>query len=247
LISTVPKVFIIGGRIASRKLEYNLVDHCNLACDECSHFSPHLRRHALPLETFVRDLDRLAGVYHAGRFRFVGGEPLLNPTLLDYVAAVRRSGICDEVEVVSNGVLLERMKDEFFKEIDSLKISQYPDSRCDDRLVRYAKERCRAHGTKFSCEKITVFRRMQVSRPISDDSLVSSIFDTCMIAHTWACHTFYDGRFYLCSRPIYTGQFLESLGRTAPGFRALDGEPLHQGRLLERLIGLLERAEPLAA
>ena len=39
-----PFVRIEGDKIRSLKIEYNLTDHCNYGCDECSHFSPYLTR-----------------------------------------------------------------------------------------------------------------------------------------------------------------------------------------------------------
>jgi organic radical activating enzyme len=243
----VPFVSTIAGRIHSDKLEYNLVDHCNFSCDECSHFSPYLKQHALPLDTFVKDLRRLAEVYRVRRFRFVGGEPLLNKDILGFVAAVRDSEICKTIEVVSNGVLLDRVPDEFYKQIDSLKVSRYPDKRCSSEALEYAKVQCQQYGTLFRIEKIDSFRRMQVRDPIADDQAVSDIFTTCMIAHTWSCQTFYDGYFYLCSRPIYTGQYQQKLSEATIDFRQSDGVALHRELLLERLLVALRSSNPLAA
>ena len=52
LVNPMPFVTVVAGRLHAQKLEYNLVDHCNLSCRECSHLSPFLRAHAIPLETF---------------------------------------------------------------------------------------------------------------------------------------------------------------------------------------------------
>ena len=46
--ATMPFVVERGGFLCSNKLEYNLVDHCNLSCRECSHLSPYVRKNALP-------------------------------------------------------------------------------------------------------------------------------------------------------------------------------------------------------
>lgn len=242
-----PFVSIVAGRIVSDKLEYNLVDHCNFACDECSHFSPFLKRHALPLETFVKDLRRLSEVMRVRRFRFVGGEPLLNPAIINFVSAVRDSRICESIEVVSNGVLLDRVPDEFYRKIDSLKISRYPDSRCNEKVLQHARVRCREYGTSFHVDEINSFRRMQVREAITDERLVSDLFESCLIAHTWSCQTFYDGYFYLCSRPIYTRQYLEKLAEIEVDFRSADGVALHEERLFERLLGAMRRSSPLMA
>jgi hypothetical protein len=235
------------GFIYSQKLEYNLVDHCNLACRECSHFSPYLKKHELPLGVFVRDLNRLASVFRVERLRFVGGEPLLSQNILDFVAATRASGIAGKIEIVTNGVLLMRAPERLFELIDSLALSVYPSVPHPPELLQAVAERCRRHRVKLKVEHIDRFRRMQLRTSNTDRALVKSIFDSCLIAHTWGCQTFYDGYFYLCSRPIYSDQFLGNFGIRGEDFRRRDGIPLHEPDLRVRLRAYLESKEPLHA
>ena len=240
-----PFVTISKGRIQAQKLEYNLVDHCNLACRECSHFSPFLRAHALPLATFARDLTRLAEVYQVQRLRFVGGEPLLNDDICAFVAAARNSGITQEVEVVTNGVLLARVSDELLDRIDSLAVSVYPDRRPDDALLEVTRERCRKFSVRMRVEWIDRFRKTQTVTPVDDPKLLDGIFRSCLIAHAWSCQTIYDGSFYLCSRPIYTDSFLAGMAQPPRDLRRADGVALHEPRLLERLEAYLGSGTPL--
>ncbi|VAW84374.1 hypothetical protein MNBD_GAMMA16-1938, partial [hydrothermal vent metagenome] len=186
-------------------------------------------------------------VYHAERFRFVGGEPLLNPHILDYVKVVRESGISSFIEIATNGVLLDRASDELFESVDRISVSWYPDPRSHERIIESAGEKCRRHKTEFRVERISKFRTIQVAGPIDDQRVVNDIYQSCMIAHTWHCQTFYDGRFYLCSRPIFTAVYLQRLDVPAPDFHELDGELLHQPDLRERLIERLSSRQPLKA
>ncbi|MDH3453305.1 MAG: 4Fe-4S cluster-binding domain-containing protein [Gammaproteobacteria bacterium] len=241
-----PYVQTQNGKIQSPKLEYNLVDHCNFSCDECSHFSPFLRTHAQEFESFEKDLARLAQVYRVARFRFVGGEPLLNRQILKFVNAVRESRIADKIEVVTNGALIARAPDALFDEIDLLTVSAYPDSRTDAKALEQASTRSRRAGVRLRVERIDQFRRMQSARN-ADEKLVKAVFKSCLIAHTWYCQSFYAGYFYLCSRPIYTGQYLALLGESPPDFRQEDGVALHAPRLKERILAALRQSEPLAA
>lgn len=242
-----PSVLLSADKISTLKVEYNLTEHCNYGCDECSHFSPYLAKRESSLPTFVRDLEALAKVLRLYRFRFVGGEPLLHKELLGHVRAVRESGIAGEIQVCTNGALLDRVPEEVFAAIDSLSISWYPDPRCDQAKIDRALAICSRVGTRVGVHKINVFRRMQVHRPIEEPGLVQDVYDTCHIAHRWHCQTFYEGRFYLCSRPIFTNAYLAKLGVEAPDFRELDGIPIHEPELKERLLALLRRREPLAA
>jgi cyclic pyranopterin phosphate synthase len=241
----VPFVVERGGFLHSNKIEYNLVDHCNLACRECSHLSPYLRKNAIPFEIFARDLQQVASVVRVRRFRFVGGEPLLNKDILQFIAAVRDSGIAPKIEVVSNGVLVPRAPDALFQAIDLLSLSIYPGAPCAPQVMRAIESRCRQHDVTLKVDFIDRFRRMQVREPIADERLVQKIFNSCLMAHTWDCQTFYDGRFYLCSRPIYSDSFIEKLGLERQEFRARDGVSLHEPGLHARLQAYLTSSKPL--
>jgi cyclic pyranopterin phosphate synthase len=236
-----------GGLIHGQKLEYNLVDHCNLSCRECSHLSPYLKKNALPFDVFVRDITRLATVYRALRFRFVGGEPLLNKGILDFIRAVRDSRIAPKIEIATNGVLLQRMPPALFEAVDSISVSLYPSAPIPEEEMAELQKRCRQHDVVLKVDHIDRFRRMQVRQPTADAGLVRGIFDSCLIAHTWGCQTFYDGHFYLCSRPIYTDAFLEKLGQPSQELRQRDGIPLHEPDLGKRLLTYLNSRKPLEA
>jgi organic radical activating enzyme len=240
-----PFVAESGGRLHAPKIEYNLVDHCNLSCRECSHLSPFLRAHSLPLETFTRDINRLAQVYRVQRFRFVGGEPLLNKDICAFVRAVRASGIAQEIQVVSNGTLLKAISDELLTLIDSISLSLYPNSEPDEKLLRETQARCERAEVRLQVEHIDRFRKTQTATAIEDEQLVGDIYRSCLIAHTWSCQTFYDGRFYLCSRPIYTDTYLGRMGGAPQDLRAADGIALHEPQLLERLRVYLQSRQPL--
>lgn len=236
-----------NGKVRTVKIEYNLTEHCNYGCSQCNHMSPYMRRKMSSLETFKRDLKALAEVMRVVRFRFVGGEPLLHPQLLDHVEAVRSCGIAEEIQVFTNGALLDRISEEVFAAIDTLTVSWYPDARCDRAKLDRAVAACERVGTRVGVIPIKEFRATQLTVRNDDPGLVDDLFRTCEVAHSWYCQTFYEGRFYLCSRPIFTGPFLGRLGAEAPDFTQLDGVPLHQPNLKERLLAQLSSRRPLAA
>lgn len=242
-----PFVQLRDGRIQSVKLEYNLVDHCNYACEDCSHLSPWLRPRKAGLESFRADLAALARVYHVRRLRFVGGEPFLHPELLGFVRAARESGVADQIQICTNGSLVDRVDEAVFGEIDLLSVSWYPDARLDEEKVARIRALCRRYGTRLRLERIDRFRAMRLDHPNPDPALVQEVYDTCQIAHAWYCQTFADGVFYLCSRPLYTNAYLDRKGLEAPNLRALDGVPLHTPDLQARLLASLGTRAPLAS
>ena len=61
----------------------DIVDHCNLNCKCCGHFSPLAPKGFLDINTFERDLKRLHELLygHIHCFELMGGESLLHPRL----------------------------------------------------------------------------------------------------------------------------------------------------------------------
>lgn len=78
---------------------------CNQDCWFCSANETSRNVESDP-GRMVRKIVRLAG-HGVRRISFSGGEPTLAKSLVDYVATARQAGI-DELELVTNGVLLDR-------------------------------------------------------------------------------------------------------------------------------------------
>ena len=239
-----PFVSVENNIIQSIKMEFNLNFHCNLSCAECSRNSPHLRPQFASLEKFKKDVAAIEKVYHVKRFRFEGGEPLLNRKILYFVEVVRESKLADQLHVHTNGLLLHRADKAFFREIDILSISRYPDVRCNDRNIQLAKDMCERYGTELRIEKIRGFRSINMDDAL-DVKLKRKIFNSCQIAHSWYCQTFYDGMFYLCSRPLCTQNYRTLKNLKSPDLLKIDGIHIHSPELFYRLKTYLERKEPL--
>ena len=65
----------------------DIVDHCNLNCKGCGHFSPLASKSFLDLETFENDLRRLNELLNGEIYCFelMGGEALLHPQLEKFI------------------------------------------------------------------------------------------------------------------------------------------------------------------
>ena len=68
----------------------DIVDHCNLNCKGCGHFSPLAPKSFLDIETFENDLRRLNGLLNGNIYCFelMGGEALLHPQLEDFNGSI---------------------------------------------------------------------------------------------------------------------------------------------------------------
>ena len=227
-------------------VEYNLTEHCNLKCYGCDHASPLLPKKFAQLAQFVRDLEQLSAHLHSKQLRLVGGEPLLHPQLLDFIKEGRRIGIADEIVVITNGVLLHRMPEEFWRSIDALWLSLYPGvTRTLD--AEACEVICRERGISFRADRDDTFHRTLLNQPIEDPLLRQAIFSSCRLAGDISCHTVHEGRFYRCSVAPFMAPRLAMLGIPFEN-RQTDGVALADNPALrEQLKACLSRDAPLDA
>ena len=57
-------------------LETNVVDHCNLNCKECAHFSNIYDNNYVNLVDYQHDIKLISQKFNVCYFRILGGEPL---------------------------------------------------------------------------------------------------------------------------------------------------------------------------
>lgn len=97
--------------------EVNIVKHCNLNCKGCDHFSPLVKSGFMPVEVFRRDMERMAELFEgeAEKIYLLGGEPLLHPNLIDFMEIGRKNFSRAKIAVITNGILLPKMKTVFWE------------------------------------------------------------------------------------------------------------------------------------
>lgn len=128
-------------------LETNIVDHCNLNCKGCSHFSNlyHVGD-AIPFDIYCKDLEQISRNVNLFQFRMLGGEVLLNERLIEYITFTRKVLPYTDIWLVTNGLLLPRQKKVFFQtcrnnnikiEISEYKPTLYIKSQIIELLNKY--------------------------------------------------------------------------------------------------------------
>lgn len=226
-----------GARVLTWSLETHLVDHCNLRCQHCCTLSPQLPPRAVRVEDLARDLAQAASVLEPSLFKLTGGEPLLHPALVECLEAVRRSGICQQVSLTTNGLLLPKAPDAVFRLLDRLTVSVYASAPLPEPVLARVAQRCQAHDVLLTVKRIDRFQQMDAPAPHAPRE-ARQVFATCWLRNR--CHLIHDGHFYTCTRPPHLGAQL-GLPRLAPA----DGVDLSGPDLLRRLLGSLESEEPL--
>lgn len=240
-----PGVRIVDGKIIPHyACQTDIVGQCNLACRDCDHISPIAKNRFADPESLHRDFSILAKVYRPRLVQLLGGEPLLHPGIVPVIQAVRASGISGRVMVFTNGLLLPRMKDAFWENLDDLEISIYPGSNLDPKSMESFKAKARDFNVRLEVYYYKEFRRIFSLSGSRDPALVERIYRSCKKAHVWGCHSVYDGHLYKCPQSIFI-----------PGMLGLpEGESTHDGIELrddpgfrDRLYAYLTSPKPLRA
>lgn len=117
-------------RIPIHVLEIHIVDHCNLKCKACSHFSNIADEFFISPEEFTNSLDIAKKRFKIYSFALMGGEPLLHPQLGELVTIARKKLPNTEIGLTTNGLLIDAISDnlwaKFIENNVKINISKYP-------------------------------------------------------------------------------------------------------------------------
>lgn len=195
-------------------METLVVNHCNLSCKGCNAWAPLSEPTFADPERFSGDVTRLAELFdRVDHFGVVGGEPLLHPRVLDFPRSIRREFPDADIYLVSNGLLMLNMPDEFFDELAELSvrinISSYPVKLDHEALSAKAG----AHGVGLEyTESRDEFWTFPVRR--EGDRNPARSFAKCR--ELTNCPMLADGRIYTCGRAGLAPIFEASSGWDLP-------------------------------
>jgi hypothetical protein len=243
LIYCRPMPYVIEDqRVISKILELNVVDHCNMRCRGCSHLSPVSPASSVSPAQALEQLTKLARCYRAHTLRLLGGEPLLHPNLCDLIRAARRTGIAQRIQVVTNGLLLDRTADELWQETDAIEVSLYPGREPTGATWRQWEERAAHFGVQLEGTRFPRFRESYLEQANEDPALVERVYRTCLIAGPWGCHNVANGFFFKCPQAHVLPARLPGLGAAADS-----GVSLDQADLFLALVRYLGDPAPIPA
>ena len=174
-------------------LEHHIVDHCNLNCAGCSHFSPLAQEWFEDLVQFKKDFSQLWDITkgQVGIIRLMGGEPLLHPQFDEFVAFTCGLFSRTQVQIVTNGILIG-------KEYDKLKDLSDKFSNFSICISTY--------GLKLNEERIRHLPRVRrddkaslynIGLELDGDIRPSTAFNNCDL-HQNHWYYFQNGCFYPC-------------------------------------------------
>ena len=190
------------------KLEYHICDNCNLNCVGCSHFAPIYGKTLVDIENFKKDIHRLGELFsNILRFRLMGGEPFLNSDLDEFVFHSRKEFPNAHLEIVTNGLYLDRVKDKIWdviKEYNAfLNISLYPPTfdrreQIEDTLKKYNIQYTFGSGLEQYNED-GIINEFHKNLTIGRDNNPQIAASKCMGNR---CHFLRDGKIAKCAIPL---------------------------------------------
>lgn len=182
-------------------VEIDIAAKCNLNCKSCAHYSPIAKEEYADIEQTKNDLRQLSMLCD-GEVEYIhlmGGEPLLNPNVLDFAIAARESFPTGRIEIVTNGLLLDKKDKAFFQTLHDYKIqlsvTKYPiDARYEDMRAMAV-----MHGVDFKFYNNSArgvhFKKLELSESESGEK--EENFANCYLANE--CIQLKNGRLFPCS------------------------------------------------
>jgi organic radical activating enzyme len=224
-------------KISFNWIEVHLASHCNIRCNGCTHHSPFAKKRFYDIDQYQKDISALSKVADVNLLWLLGGEPLLHPRISDFFEKSKEIGFSKLNAISTNGLLLNKMGDRFFDNIDYIFVALYPSfeknrGRLKDLLV----SKSRLRNFTFNIISRSHFYQIDTdgNRRLSDEEAQKS-YENC--DRPKKGQFIEDGHFYKCMRPVSTGEYLRNRGyvEEIPDFRVVDGVDIHQPLLKERI------------
>lgn len=184
--------------------EYHLNDHCNLNCKGCDHFSPLAEEKFTNYEQFKNDIERMSELFDkkAKSIHILGGEPLLNKDVIKYLQKTREAFPdvdLTEIRLISNGILVNSMKPEFWKALRKyniiLSVTKYP-LKLDYELMKKTADKYNAMFEFYdNTDKEQVWYNIKLQEDGKRDPKRS--YFKCFVSNN--CIMLKEGKLYTCT------------------------------------------------
>ncbi len=190
------------GKIPRKKIrfEVSLVEHCNINCHMCDHFSPIAEKEFLDIQVFENDMKRMSELFSKDSeyIYLMGGEPLLHPQTQSFFSVARKAFPQSNIVLYTNGILLPQQNDSFWatcrnKHI-SIVVTKYPIGFDYNVLQELADKNC----IPFTYADPTPQKELRhIPFDLTGVQDKHDSFIHC--SHANNCITLYHGNLYTCS------------------------------------------------
>jgi organic radical activating enzyme len=208
-------------------LELMTIRTCNLSCQGCTTFSDLKYSGYSTWKNTKQFLELWADRLDIQAIGFMGGEPLINPEIQDWITGVRKLLPNAQIRFVTNGLLLEKKWSvvQLLQDLGNtvLKISKHIDSPIIDQAIdRVFKTWDWEPVTEFGIDRwarpnqlrfqvatpITFFKTFQgtYENMMPHNNYPADAFDLCVQKK---CPLLYKGKIYKCGTLALTPELLE--------------------------------------
>ena len=186
------------------QVSFHLVDHCNLNCRGCFHYSPLVKEPKFKdLEQHKKEVARLAELNNNQKMRILllGGEPLLHPQINDFCRITRELYPNAKIVISTNGTKLSSMNQEFFDVINKNQI-----------VLRLSDYKLGLDLNKIIPNNIELYdvldRKKMINASLNlEGGNAENNFNMCKRWEGSACINIRDGRIYQCGYCAYFDYF----------------------------------------
>jgi MoaA/NifB/PqqE/SkfB family radical SAM enzyme len=190
--------------------EIHITDHCNLNCKGCAHFSNLCEPTFTNLTEYEADIRAMSGIFSAvDQIYLLGGEPLLHPDVASFVRVARCVFPNSRIYLMTNGILVTRMDDEFWRALAGSRVVLL----CDSYPIRLPIDEIEGLGERFGVTvEWTISRREFFKIPIDANGGhdPARSFKRCQGFNN--CPIVRDGRLYPCAYVAFADVFRERFG-----------------------------------
>ncbi len=220
--------------------------HCNLNCKGCDHFSPLAEPGFYDLKEFKNDMSRLSELTDGfvDRIGIMGGEPLLNPDVLEYLKITRNYFPNTKIRLVTNGILLPQQKEEFWLTLKNLNIfveyTKY-DINLDyaklDQIIKKYEVPIEVYGYNKDIIKTSYKAPLDLK---GNQDVVESFLGCYHANH---CITLKSGRLYTCTVAPYIEYFNKYFNKNIP-LTNRDSVNIYEAENIKEILEFLAKPIP---
>ena len=229
-----------------KNLDYHLAEHCNLNCKNCDHFSPIAKPCLAKIEDFERDIKRFAQISRQKLYKLnlLGGEPLLNPQIIDFMRIARENLPKTKIRIITNGILLNEQKEDFWHACNKydikIVVTKYPIKLDFEKIKNTAKK----HNVKFKFYGETggvTKTSYHLPLDLKGQQNISENFANCF--HANRCVMLKNGKIYPCTVAPNIEHFNKFFGYEIP-LTDQDGIDIHTTEDIKEVLKFLAKPIP---
>ena len=224
----------------------DIASHCNLNCKGCDHFSPLAEPAFYDLEQYKKDIACLSKLTRGNidRVGIMGGEPLLNPDVLEYLKITRQYFPKTKIRLVTNGILLSKQSEEFWLTLKELNIFiEY--TKYDLKLdYDYIDSVIKKYGVPidiYGYNQNIIKTSYKIPLDLEGNQNPCINFLNCFHANN--CITLKNGKIYTCTVAPNIEHFNKHFGYDIP-LTERDGIDIYKAKSVEEILEFISKPIP---